>query len=59
MILSDLPGALHVLCIAPQRLRMVRLALREGISPQEAAHRVTESDRAQAAFYRRFCRRWT
>src|SRR3990170_5571441 len=35
MILADLPGALHVLCLAPQQLRIQRLADREGIPPGE------------------------
>ena len=54
MILADFPGALHVLCHAPVRLRIERFAQREGISPGEAAHRVAESDRGLAAFYRKF-----
>jgi len=54
MILRDLPGALHVLILAPQELRIERLATREGISIEDAMHRLQDSDRARAAFYRRF-----
>jgi cytidylate kinase len=54
MILRDLPGALHVLTLAPQELRIERLVTREGISSEEAAHRVQDGDRARAAFHRRF-----
>lgn len=54
MILRDLPGALHVLTLAPQELRIERLAGREGIPPEEAERRVQDSDRARPAFYRKF-----
>jgi cytidylate kinase len=54
MILRDLPGALHVLAIAPQELRIERLIAREGISTEEATRRVHEGDRARAAFHRKF-----
>jgi cytidylate kinase len=54
MILRDLPGALHVLTLAPQELRIERLAEREGISLEEAKRRVHDSDRARPAFYRKF-----
>jgi len=54
MILRDLPGALHVLAIAPQELRIERLTAREGISTEEATRRVHEGDRARAAFHRKF-----
>ena len=54
MILRDLPGALHVLTVAPKELRVQRLADREGISLEEAARRAQDSDRARAAFYRKF-----
>ena len=56
MILADLPQALHVLCLAPQQLRIERLAQREGIAPEQAAHRVADSDRARRAFHRKFWR---
>ena len=54
MILRDLPGALHVLTIAPQELRIERLAAREGISVEEATQRVHSSDKARGAFHRKF-----
>jgi cytidylate kinase len=54
MILADLPRALHVLCIAPQALRAHRLAERDGIGQEEALRRLSEGDRARAAFYRKF-----
>ncbi len=54
MILKEMPAALHVLCIAPQKLRAHRLAERDGIGLEEAMRRTQESDRARAAFYRKF-----
>jgi cytidylate kinase len=54
LILDAVPGALHVLCLAPADLRAQRLAEREGIPVGEAAKRVAEGDRARAAFYRKF-----
>ncbi len=54
MILRDLPGALHVLTVAPEEMRIERFAAREGISMEEAERRIQESDRALAAFYRKF-----
>src|SRR3989304_5146940 len=54
MILRDLPGALHVLTLAPQELRVERLATREGVSTEEATRRVQDGDRARAAFPRQF-----
>lgn len=54
MILRDSPEALHVLALAPAELRVQRLAEREGVSTEEAARRVHDSDRARVGFYRRF-----
>jgi cytidylate kinase len=54
MMLRDMPRALHVLCIAPEDLRSFRLAERESQAVEEARHRATKSDRARAAFYRKF-----
>ena len=54
LILSDRPGILHVLCRAPDELRIERLAQREGISLEEAAHRSSERERARGAFHRKF-----
>jgi cytidylate kinase len=53
MILRGLPGALHVLTIAPEELCIERLAVREGISEEDAARRAHDSNRARAAFYRK------
>jgi cytidylate kinase len=54
MILSNLPGALHVLTVAPTELRVRRLAERDLIGIDEATRRARESDRARAAFYKKF-----
>jgi cytidylate kinase len=54
MILAEHPSALHVLCLAPRELRITRLAEREGITPDEAEHRVSDSDRGRASFHRKF-----
>lgn len=54
MILRDLPGALHVLTLAPEEMRVQRVADREGVSREEAERRVEDSDRARPAFYRKF-----
>jgi cytidylate kinase len=54
MILRELPGALHVLTLAPRETRIARLADRESIIEEEAAKRVQDSDRARAAFYQKF-----
>ena len=54
MILHDLPGALHVLTLAPQELRIERLAAREGISVEEATQRVHDRDKARGDFHHKF-----
>jgi len=56
MLLADMPGALHVLCVAPRRLRANRLAERDEMGMDEAVRRTQESDRAQCAFYKKFWR---
>jgi cytidylate kinase len=56
MILADLPDALHVLCVAPRKLRANRLAERDEIGMEEAMRRAHESDRARCAFYKKFWR---
>ncbi len=56
MILHDMPGALHVLTLAPQELRIERLAAREGISAEEATQRVHDRDKARGDFHRKFCK---
>lgn len=53
-ILRDNPRALHALVICPTGLRASRIAEREGLSMEEAMQRVTESDRARAAFHRKY-----
>ena len=54
MILKDSGNALHVLCIAPQKLRAYRLAERDGMGIDDAMKRTVESDRGRSAFYRKF-----
>lgn len=56
MILADMPRALHVLCVAPRKLRANRLAERDEFGIEEALHRTQESDRARCAFYKKFWR---
>ena len=54
MLLDDMPLALHVLCVAPRKLRASRLAERDEIGIEEAMRRTAESDRARCAFYKKF-----
>jgi len=54
MILRGLPGALHVLCVAPPALCSQRLAERENIGLDEASRRVADSGRARVGFHRKF-----
>ena len=57
MILRDLPHALHVLhvlALAPLKLRIERFAEREQISLEEAGKRIHDLDRGRAAFHRKF-----
>jgi cytidylate kinase len=54
MILKDAPSVLHVLCIAPPQVRAQRLAERDGIGLEEATQRSERSDKARAAFYKKF-----
>ena len=56
MILADMPGTVHALCVAPRKLRAERLAERENIGMEEAIHRTQASDRGRCAFYRKFWR---
>ncbi|HLC28746.1 MAG TPA: cytidylate kinase-like family protein [Dehalococcoidia bacterium] len=56
MILADMPRALHVLCVAPRKLRANRLAERDEIGMEEAMRRAQESERARCAFYKKFWR---
>ena len=54
MILADMPRALHVLCVAPRKLRAHRLAERDEMGMDEALRRTVESDRARCAFFKKF-----
>ena len=54
MLLTDMPLALHVLCVAPRKLRANRLAERDEIGMEAAMRRTAESDRARCAFYKKF-----
>jgi cytidylate kinase len=54
MILADMPRALHVLCVAPRKLRAHRLAERDEMGMEAAIRRTAESDRARCAFYKKF-----
>ena len=54
MLLADMPRALHVLCVAPRKLRANRLAERDEMGMEEAMRRTAESDRARCAFYKKF-----
>ena len=54
MLLADMPRALHVLCVAPRKLRANRLAERDELGLEEALRRTAESDRARCAFYKKF-----
>src|SRR3990170_4597413 len=54
MILRGLPGALHVLCVAPPALCSQRLAERENIGLDEASRRVADSGRARVGVHRKF-----
>lgn len=56
MILADMPRALHILCVAPRKLRASRLAERDEIGMEEAMRRAQEGDRARCAFYKKFWR---
>lgn len=56
MLLADMPRALHVLCVAPRKLRANRLAERDEIGMEESLRRTAESDRARCAFYKKFWR---
>ena len=56
MILADMPRVLHVLCVAPRKLRANRLAERDEIGMEEALRNTAENDRARCAFYKKFWR---
>jgi cytidylate kinase len=52
MVLRDHPAALHVHLYAPAELRAQRIAQRTGVSEQEAARRVANSDEEKRLFIR-------
>ena len=51
-ILSDLPGALHVFLRASESERIIAVMEREGIGPDEARHRVKQTDENRRAYIR-------
>jgi len=53
MILKDNPRVLHVLCVAPRKLRVTRFAEREQLSEEDARQQAEKSDKARAAFYQK------
>ena len=53
MILADEPRALHVLCVAPRKVRAGRLAEREQLQIEEAKTMADKTDKARATFYQR------
>jgi cytidylate kinase len=54
VILKDMPNALHVSIVAPEAVRIPRVAQRMDIDQKEARRRVQASDRERADYYRRF-----
>jgi hypothetical protein len=50
---AGLPGGVHVRLVAPVEYRVAATARAMNCSPREAADRVTETDHAREAFYRR------
>jgi cytidylate kinase len=51
-ILNDLPGALHVFLRASESERVMTVMDREGIGPEEARHRVKQTDENRRAYIR-------
>lgn len=54
VILKDWPGVFHVLLIAPVEQRIAVIVGQEGVGKEEATQRVRETDKARAAFHRKF-----
>jgi cytidylate kinase len=54
VILKDWPGALHVLLVAPQDVRVQAFAARDGLSGEDAAKRVHDRAKGRAAFHHKF-----
>lgn len=53
-ILRDRQDALHICCTAPLDRRVQFIARRDGVSEEEAAGTVQESDKNRAAFHRKY-----
>ncbi len=54
VILKDRPHSLHVRTTAPFDLRVRRIAEREGITEDEAKHRVQESDKGRTDYHHKY-----
>jgi cytidylate kinase len=54
VILRERRDALHVCCTAPLDFRVRAIARRDGVSEEEAARTVQESDKNRAAFHRKY-----
>lgn len=49
-LISEVRGAFHLRLVAPKRWRALRVALREGLTPEQAAARCDEIDQARRQF---------
>jgi cytidylate kinase len=54
VILAGHPNVVHVWVIAPKEQRVQRLVEQDGMSPEDAARRIKDSDSSRAAFHHRF-----
>jgi len=54
VILSEVPGILHVRCIAPMESRIARVSARFGCDEHQARKLIQQSDNDRAGFYRYF-----
>ena len=54
VLLSDTPGVLHVLIVAPESVRVRRVAERMGLDEKEARSRVRSSDKERNAYLKHF-----
>ncbi len=54
VILEDLPGAVHVLLLAPLDHRIEEFARREGLTAEDATKGVHDGDKGRAAFHHKF-----
>ncbi len=54
VILKDLPGAFHLLVVAPVEYRIQEFARREGLEAEEAEKRMHERDKGRRAFHQKF-----